>query len=102
MEKIAKHRIIGLDREMMSFTDWLADSGRRHPFFNIRNWRHWQNNTAAQMARTARQSSVCSLWLDGQGGLTTSGAFLASLEMSLATEYGRTRAPESAAGAIHR
>ena len=48
------------------------------------------------MARTARQSSVCSLWLDGQGGLTTSGAFLASLEMSLATEYGRTRAPESA------
>lgn len=97
MEKIAKHRIIGLDREMKSFTDWLADSRAQTSIFSISGIGGIGKTTLLlQMARTARQSSVRSLWLDGQGGLTTSGAFLASLEMSLATEYGRTRDPESA------
>ncbi|MGC6585012.1 bacterio-opsin activator [Paenibacillus sp. Dod16] len=97
MEKIAKHRIIGLDREMKSFTDWLADSRAQTSIFSISGIGGIGKTTLLlQMARTARQSSVLSLWLDGQGGLPTSGAFLASLEMSLATEYGRTRAPESA------
>lgn len=97
MERISRHRIIGLEREMKSFTDWLEDSNAELSIFSISGIGGMGKTTLLlQMARTARQSSVRSLWLDGQGGLTTSGAFLASLEMSLATEYGRTRAPESA------
>ncbi|MGG4095920.1 hypothetical protein [Paenibacillus lautus] len=97
MERISRHRIIGLEREIKSFTDWLTDSRGQTSIFSISGIGGIGKTTLLlQMARTARQSSVRSLWLDGQGGLTTSGAFLASLEMSLATEYGRTRAPESA------
>ncbi|MGG4343612.1 bacterio-opsin activator [Paenibacillus lautus] len=97
MEKILRHRIIGLEREMESFTDWLEDSNAEPFIFSISGIGGMGKTTLLlQMDRMARQSSVRSLWLDGQGSLATSGAFLASLEMSLATEYGRTRDPELA------
>ena len=55
MEKIAKHRIIGLDREMMSFTDWLADSRAQTSIFQYQ-----------ELAALAKQH-CCRKWPARQG-----------------------------------
>jgi len=87
-----KQRVIGFDNEMKCFNDWVFDSDAQTSIFSVSGIGGIGKTTLLfEMARTARLSSLRTLWLDGQVGLTTSGAFLDSLEVSLATEYGVIR-----------
>ncbi|GAB6928941.1 hypothetical protein JCM10914A_29240 [Paenibacillus sp. JCM 10914] len=97
MEKMLRQQIIGFEGELGSFTGWLEDPQARTSIFSISGIGGIGKTTLLlQMAHTAKQSSVRTLWLDGQGCLATSSAFLASLEMGLATEHGCIRSKDTA------
>lgn len=87
-----KRRIIGFETEIKDVADWLKDSESKTELFYISGIGGIGKTTLLlEMAKVARGYAPCVLWLDGEVGLTTSGAFLTTLGMSLETEYGRKR-----------
>lgn len=90
-----QRRVIGFASEMKSLEQWLADPGAETQLFSISGIGGIGKTTLLiEMADKSRHSSALTLWLDGQGELSTSGAFLSSIEEALINEYGRVRSPE--------
>lgn len=87
--------VIGLEEEIASFEDWLTNPNSETMLYSISGIGGIGKTTLLmEMARGAERASAISLWLDGLGETSTSGAFLTSLEMTLESEYGRRR-PEN-------
>lgn len=85
-------RIVGCEREMQALTDWLKNPGDGAQVFAVSGIGGIGKTTLlTNMAVEARLSAVRVLWVDGQICLHTPKDLLAYLEMSLETEYGRTR-----------
>lgn len=92
MDVESKRRIIGFETEMKVATEWLNDSESETEILYISGIGGIGKTTLLiEMAKVARYYAPRVLWLDGEVGLTTSWAFLTSLEMSLETEYGTKR-----------
>ncbi|MCM3702931.1 bacterio-opsin activator [Paenibacillus macerans] len=93
--KIDRRPVIGFSREMNSLEQWVADPSGDLRLFAVSGIGGIGKTTLlTEMFRKAKQASLLALWLDGQSELTTSGAFLSSLEMGLQNEYGRFRGPD--------
>ncbi|WP_276356449.1 bacterio-opsin activator [Cohnella caldifontis] len=89
-------RVIGFEREMQALDEWLDDPDAGTLLYSISGIGGIGKTTLlTEIADRCRQSGALTLWLDGQGEMATSGAFLSSLEMSLESEYGRIRKPET-------
>lgn len=92
-----RRRVIGLEREQDQLEQWLADPLAETRLFSISGIGGIGKTTLlVEMAQQCRNSSALALWMDGQGELASSSAFLSSLEASLESEYGRYRTPETA------
>lgn len=89
-----RRRVIGRKTEMNSLERWLADPKAEMQLFSVSGIGGIGKSTLLiEAAHAASEASALTLWLDGLGELTTSGAFLSSLEASLESEYGRYRPP---------
>lgn len=91
-----KRSVVGFVREMAGFHAWISDPSAKTQLFSISGIGGIGKTTLlTEMAGLARSSSILTLWLDGRSELASSGVFLSSLEMGLASEYGRHRLPET-------
>ncbi|MEO2206674.1 bacterio-opsin activator [Paenibacillus pabuli] len=88
--------IVGFAQELKKLTEWLASFNVESQIFSITGIGGIGKTTLlTEMAAEARRYSAVTLWLDGEICLQTPGAFLSHLEMSLETEYGRTRTADT-------
>ncbi|WP_309119972.1 bacterio-opsin activator [Paenibacillus sp.] len=84
--------VIGFAEEMASFEEWMTDPAAETTVFSISGIGGIGKTTLLmEMARGAGRVSAMTLWLDGSGETSTSGAFLTGLETTLESEYGRAR-----------
>ncbi|MBB6635746.1 bacterio-opsin activator [Cohnella thailandensis] len=89
-------RVIGLDNELEALAKWMAEPGAGTRLLSVSGIGGIGKTTLlTEMARKTRESSLPTLWLDGQSELLTSVSFLSGLEASLASEYGRVRSPDT-------
>ncbi|TLS54058.1 bacterio-opsin activator [Paenibacillus antri] len=84
--------VIGFVEEIARFEEWMTDPAAETTVFSISGIGGIGKTTLLmEMARGAGRASAMTLWLDGSGETSTSGAFLTGLETTLESEYGRTR-----------
>ncbi|WP_339805887.1 NB-ARC domain-containing protein [Paenibacillus sp. FSL R5-0766] len=88
--------IVGLTQQLEVLSNWLASPNVNSQIFSISGIGGIGKTTLlTEMAAEARRCSTVTLWMDGQFCLQTPRAFLSHLEMSLETEYGRTRVADT-------
>lgn len=88
--------IVGFEKEMASFRGWLANADARMELFAISGIAGIGKTTLLmEIAREADDAGALTLWMDGNHELSTSLAFLTGMEMTLASEYGAIRPPET-------
>lgn len=92
-ERVFERKTIGLSDELSRFEQWLTDPKAVTELWSVSGIGGIGKTTLLmEMSKTAKRHSVLTLWADGLGEMTASGALLTSLEMGFESETGRTRA----------